>query len=274
VRTEARAGERAELPSSSVYDREYFLSSACEGLRDYLAGGLASLKSRELDYLDVTAGMLVLDLGCGRGESSGEIRRRQATPVAMDYSEDAVVLTAELLAPDALVIRADAAHLPFRSAAFDAVLMGDVVEHLPWPLAVQMLQEVDRVLDLDGKALVHTSPNTWFIAVVKRPLQLLMRALHRTEVVARFAEYDRLRAVMHPNELNPYRISKLMRRAGVRARTWVDRDVIRSGASEWTENLSSSRWMRLVAVVAGLWPMRLVLGNDMYALITKTKSDV
>ena len=267
--TSINTQRRAEaLPSPSVYDEAYFLSSACEGLRDYLAGGIASLKSRELDHLDPKNGELTLDLGCGRGESSAEIKRRGGLPVAMDYSPDAVRLTRERLG-GGMVVRADAANLPFRRSVFSGILMGDVIEHLPWAMGVGMLHEVDRTLVPGGRALIHTSPNTWFIVIVKRPLQVAMRMLGRKEVVDRFAEYDRLRSVMHPNELNPLSIRKLLRHSGLEARTWVDRDVIRSGQSEWTENLSKSRLIRLLARVAGSWPFRLVLGNDMFALIVK-----
>lgn len=259
---------RTDLPDSTLYSAEYFLSSACDGLTDYLAGGVSVVKARELDLLDVRSGQRVLDLGCGRGEVLAELARRGTRPTGLDYSEDAVRLTKKANA-DAGVVRADGTSLPFPDCTFDRVLLGDVIEHLPWPLAKRALAEVVRVLVPGGRALVHTSPNTWFIATVKPVLVLVLRVLRRREVLARFAEYDRLRYAMHPNELNPRRFPRLMREAGVDASVWVDPDVLRSGASEWTEQLSTRRLVRWLGVVAGTWPLRLVLGNDMYALIDK-----
>jgi hypothetical protein len=128
------------------------------------------------------------------------------------------------------------------------------------------LAEIERVLVPGGRVLIHTSPNTWFIKLVKGPLVVMLRALRREEVLSRFAEYDRLRAAMHPNELNPLTLRRLMRQSGLRAKTWVDRDVLRSGASEWTAQLTNSRFVRMLGSIAGWWPLRLVLGNDMYAL--------
>ena len=256
------------LPPPAIYDRDYFLSNACEGLRDYLAGGLAPLKERELEHLGVGPGTLMLDVGCGRGEASAEAARRGAAIVAIDYSADAVVLTRELLGRS-VVVRADASALPFRTGSVDRVLMGDVVEHVPWDLAKAMLIDVDRVLAPGGRALVHTSPNTFFIAGVKPVLEVVLRWLSRDEVLHRVREYDRLRAAMHPNELNPLRFRRLMREAGLSARTWVDRDVVRGGSSEWTEELHRGRLFRMVGAIAGSWPLRLVFGNDMFAVFEK-----
>jgi ubiquinone/menaquinone biosynthesis C-methylase UbiE len=256
------------LPESTIYTSEYFLSDACEGLSEFLRGQLSIVKQHEFSFLSVQAGERVLDLGSGRGESSSEILRLGATPIALDYAAAAVTLTHQRVGGRSIVVRGDASQLPFSSASFDRVLMGDVIEHLPWPLGVAAIREIARVLVPGGQAIIHTSPNTWFIFVIMRPLRLALRALGRTEVLARFDEYDRLRFAMHPNELSPRTIKILMSEAGVRAETWVDNDVLRSGASEWTQQLGQSRLVRLLGRVVGLWPLRLVFGNDLYARIT------
>jgi ubiquinone/menaquinone biosynthesis C-methylase UbiE len=266
----ARAPRRArrDLPPSTVYTDDYFLSGACEGLEEYLAGNLSMVKQHEFDYLCLRPGDRVLDLGCGRGESSAEILRRDATPIALDYAAAAVTLTYQHLDHRSVVVRADATKLPFADDSFDRVLMGDVIEHLPWALGVAALREIERVLVPGGQALVHTSPNIWFITVVMRPLRVVLRLLGRREVMVRFDEYDRLRHAMHPNELSPRTIRRLMREAGVQAETWVDGDVLRSGASEWTQQLGRSRFVRMVGRIASVWPLRLLFGNDLYARIT------
>jgi ubiquinone/menaquinone biosynthesis C-methylase UbiE len=259
-----RGGRRSqvELPSSDLYDREYFLSESCEGLTDYLAGRLSSVRRKELDLLEVSAGQRVLDLGCGRGEVAAELGRRGVTVSAVDYSADAVRLTRDVVPG---VARADGAALPFRAGTFDRVLMGDVIEHLPWDVAVGALREVARVLAPGGRALVHTSPNTWFIRVVKPPLEVVLRLLRLRGPLEHFAEYDRLRAAIHPNELSPRTLPLLLRTAGIEGRCWVDRDVLRSGESEWTSAFPAPA-VRLLTAVAGSWPLRLLLGNDLFAV--------
>jgi ubiquinone/menaquinone biosynthesis C-methylase UbiE len=261
------ASRRRNLPASTIYSEEYFLSGACEGLDEYLAGGLSQIKQHEFSYLGVQPGERILDLGCGRGESAAEIIRLGASPIALDYAAAAVSLTHERLAGRNVVLRGDAAALPFRSHSFDRVLMGDVIEHLPWDLGVATLREVQRVLVPGGTAIVHTSPNRWFIACCMRPMRLVLRVLGHDVALSRFDEYERLREAMHPNELSPLAIRRLMRAAGVEAATWVDRDVLRSGASEWTAGLVHSPIIRALTSVAAVWPFRLVMGNDLYARI-------
>jgi ubiquinone/menaquinone biosynthesis C-methylase UbiE len=257
-----------ELPPSTVYSEEYFLSGACEGLSEFLSGDLSAVKRREFALLRVRPGERVLDLGCGRGEAAVELLCMGALPVALDYSASAVRLTHALLDGRSLVVRAGANALPFPTATFDRVLMGDVIEHLPWDMGIETLREIERVLVPGGQALIHSSPNVWFVALVMRPLRAVMVRLGYTQVVNRFNEYERLRHSMHVNELSPRSIGTLMRQAGVQAETWVDRDILRAGDSEWTSSLVRSRIFRSLARIAGLWPLRLVLGNDLYARIT------
>jgi 2-polyprenyl-3-methyl-5-hydroxy-6-metoxy-1,4-benzoquinol methylase len=265
-----RQERRARPIDASIYDTEYLLSPVLEGLPEYLDGSLSILRRRELELLDLRSGDRVLDLGCGRGEASAEMARRGAEVVSIDYSWDAARLTKSYLGrstPTTRCLQADGTALPFASGSFDRVLMGDVIEHLPWHLAIETLVEVQRVLAPSGRLIIHTSPNTWFIYCVKPVVVALMRALGRTEVVARFSEYDRLRHAMHPNELSPLKLPRLLRAAGLTGRTWVDRDVLRSGQSEWTAGISGGVMGRTVARAAGALPLRLVLGNDLYAVV-------
>jgi SAM-dependent methyltransferase len=103
----------------------------------------------------IGAGKRVLDLGCRDGTmASGYRGGNVVTGVDIDR---AALGRAGALGIDA--VWADISEpLPFESASFDAVVAGELLEHLPNPEAV--LDEVVRVLTRDG-LLVGSVPNAF-----------------------------------------------------------------------------------------------------------------
>lgn len=252
---------------SEVYTEGYLLSEACEGYAAYQRGDVSMLKRRAVDLLGLAPGMRVLDLGCGRGEIVAELGRRDARAVGVDYAATAVNLTARS-APTCGVVRADAVALPFRDGSFDRVLFGDVIEHLPWRYAIVALQEVARVLSPDGFAVIHTAPNRWFVSLVLPFVRRIVAGGRPPTLAERVRVYDLWRSIVHPNELSPRSLRRLVAEAGLIGETWVDRDVLRLGSrSAWTSSLGRGRGVKLLARIGGAWPVRLVAGNDLYARV-------
>jgi SAM-dependent methyltransferase len=100
------------------------------------------------------AGLLsgrVLDVGCGRKPYAAILRPRCAAYLGMDRPQSTYGTGAVDVAGDAL-------RLPFRAAAFDAVVSFQVLEHVPEPQ--QFLTEVFRVLKAGGTVLLAT-PFLW-----------------------------------------------------------------------------------------------------------------
>jgi len=93
-----------------------------------------------LDAAGVTAGTAVLDVATGPGVVALAARRHGAQVVAVDQSE-AMVALARSAGLDARQSSAD--RLPFGTGAFDAVVAGFLVNHLPRPL--EALAELARV---------------------------------------------------------------------------------------------------------------------------------
>jgi SAM-dependent methyltransferase len=101
----------------------------------------------------------VLDVGCGDGRHLRAAAERGARAVGVDY--DAATLrnthTTLMDAPVDL-IAADASHLPFRTAAFDAVICTETFEHLPDDASA--MHEIARVLAPGG--MLHGAVPTHF----------------------------------------------------------------------------------------------------------------
>ena len=100
----------------------------------------------------VSPGDKVLDLGCGAGEFAAALGAHEAIAVAVDAAPEAVRRAKER-GVDALLVKPDAP-LPFTEAQFDAVWIGETLEHLVDPVGA--LHEVRRVLRPRGRLLATT----------------------------------------------------------------------------------------------------------------------
>jgi SAM-dependent methyltransferase len=111
------------------------------------------------EFLAVAPGRQVLDVGAGSGTFSNELARRGFDVTSTDVTDEAIeVLRARV---SGSVERADATSLPFASASFDAVVLGEVLEHLEDDAAAAA--EAARVLRPDGILAVSVPRNpAWF----------------------------------------------------------------------------------------------------------------
>ncbi len=135
------------------YSDDYF--TARESWRDW------RIEARELmDWARVGTGTRVLEIGCGGGGLLRLMNARGARPVGVDTSESALELARRRR--DVPVGRLPVVHiapnaaLPFRSGAFDALIVQHVIEHLPDAAAA--LCEWQRVLK-PGGGLALATPN-------------------------------------------------------------------------------------------------------------------
>ena len=223
--------KKSQPVRSGLYDEAYFLG-ACEGYAEFIASEgvhLSRRLSQALEVAEVAPTMQVLDIGCGRGEILRHCARLGARAYGVDYAPVAAQMAQRLATRDkeirnaVSVYLADAKCLPFPKSSFDRVLMFDLVEHLhPWELD-QALAEVRRVLRPDGRLIVHTAPNAWYNRYAY-PVVRLVRALMKQR-----EDYPKdPRAIIpanldvHVNEQSALSLWQVLRRAGFRARVWLD----------------------------------------------------
>lgn len=111
---------------------------------------------------DVRGCRRILDAGCGNGRYTKFLLRR-ADPDALitgfDYSQQMLRRARERLHSDRPThVVADLTRLPYAAGAFDAIICGWVLEHLPDPRPG--LSELARVLRPDGKLLLLATEDT------------------------------------------------------------------------------------------------------------------
>jgi SAM-dependent methyltransferase len=117
------------------------------------------------DWLGLSAGDRVLDLGCGAGRHAFEAFRRGGRVTALDYSaaelKDVKAMFGALLDEESATLpssswggcaNGDATRLPFPDAVFDRVIAAEVLEHIPADTAA--MGELARVLRPGGTMAV------------------------------------------------------------------------------------------------------------------------
>lgn len=86
----------------------------------------------------------ILDLGCGDGKYSKNMRRSSNSIVGLDIENKALAYAKEYCDP----IIGDAQYLPFCNDIFDVILLADIIEHVANDNAV--LREAFRCLKRGG----------------------------------------------------------------------------------------------------------------------------
>ena len=264
--------QQKEPVSASLYTEEYF-RTACEGY-DVFNTSEGEQLSRRLSsafaLAEVKPGMIVLDVGCGRGEILRHAAQLGAdaygidyAPVAVEMSHRVIESTADEVTPGkTAVFLADAKKLPFPTAHFDRVLMFDVVEHLhPWELH-QALLEVHRVLKPDGLFVVHTAPNVWYDKYAYPAVRAFRTLMGRGDSYPKNPR-EFLVSVnehVHVNEQSFLSMRRTLARAGFKGKVWLEsppqnahENPLIDGLRYTAFNLPPFRWFfqREVFAVAG-----------------------
>ena len=264
---DARRRPASALPPpvvpADVYVEDYY-RSCCGGHEAWSASGGGSsdgMYDAFLDRAGFTAGQVLVDLGCGRGELlAAAVARGAARAVGVEYAESAVrlaeqTLDAQKAGERAEVVFGDVRAVPLPDGSADLVTLLDVVEHLAPAELDAALAEAHRLLRPGGRVLVHTMPNRAVYEVTYRALRALWRLGGRRWPRDPRNEWERL---MHVNEQTVGSLRRAMRRSGLRdvqveVGAWVYTDFVPSGrARRVYERLSTVPGARRL-VLANLW---------------------
>jgi trans-aconitate methyltransferase len=102
-----------------------------------------------LDLLDPAPGERVLDVGCGTGHLTDEIRERGARPVGVDRSHE-MLREARAAYPEVAFVRGDARAVPIRDG-FDAVFSNATLHWVPAADQDAVLESIGGVLAPGGR---------------------------------------------------------------------------------------------------------------------------
>ena len=222
-----------------VYDDAYY-RRGCMGAEEWSATGGRDphpVYRGVLALAGFRPGMVVVDVGCGRGELVALAAvDGAARAIGLDYAGSAVALARETLEVHGVADRAevhlvDARRSPVDDHVADLVTLVDVVEHLSPDELHATLLECRRMLRPGGRVFVHTMPNRTIYTVTWPVLRAVARVRgHRWPADPR---NDAERA-MHVNEQTLPSLRRALRRAGfvevhVELGQWVHTDHLPAG---------------------------------------------
>ena len=141
----------------------------------------------------------LLDAGCGTGSFAAALRPRLGAIDAVDLNPSMLDVARAKLdrVPGCPVSLHEAGidALPFENARFDAVMVNQVLHHLPdspsdgWPLLQRVLGELARVLRPGGVVTVNTCSHAqlrrgwWYAALIPEAVEAMCRRHADTDVL-------------------------------------------------------------------------------------------
>ncbi len=197
--------------SCGAHGRAAYMETASQSQRE------RAVAARELDRLarqHVGGRGTMLEIGCGPGFMLAELRASGWHARGLEISEYAVRHARETLGLD--VTQGGVAPGLFADAAFDLILLGDVLEHLPDPLAA--LRIVGRWLKPQGVAIIAV-PAT--LNLLSARIGLLLYARSGAYKTLQLPPY-------HLFEFGPASLRRMIEVAGLRV-VRLDQDAVPLG---------------------------------------------
>jgi ubiquinone/menaquinone biosynthesis C-methylase UbiE len=161
----------SEIPAVSASTTWQDLDSHAETATHYLdlvASTLSAYKNRSMDLLALSAGMMVLDVGCGNGRDAETLAERIGSTgrvIGIDTSRELIDQAVARTIPLNLPVNfrlGNAQAMDFPDNSFDAARVDRVLQHLPDP--ARAVSEMVRVVRPGGR-VVALEPDWEMVAV-------------------------------------------------------------------------------------------------------------
>ena len=162
---------------SKIFDRNYYYN-ICLGSEEFKKSkGLKINKKIKymIDGLGLKKTMKVLEIGCGRGDTTLYIAKSVNYAYGIDYSNDAIKIANETrnrfsqeIKSKTKFYRMKANRLKFKDNEFDYVIFIDTLDHLSKEELEETMSEIKRVLKPMGKLFIKTCSNKLLFDVTYR----------------------------------------------------------------------------------------------------------
>lgn len=215
---------------SKIFDRNYYYN-ICLGSEEFKKSNGSTLNQKVknmIDELELKQYMRVLEIGCGRGDTSLYIAKKVNSVVGIDYSKDAIKIASALRTKFSKKIRAKTKFyrmkanklIKFGDDEFDFVIFIDTWDHLDNKELEETMSEIKRVLKPKGRLFIKTCSNKILLNLTYKyyiyPLNKLITSIDKK---IRGVEYESLlknprtkeAKIQHINEPNYFYLRKIFK---------------------------------------------------------------
>ena len=255
---------------SNRYTIDYFLAHS-DGHKEFQSTKGHELPPRlkaALEMAEIRPGMVILDIGCGRGEILYHAYQKGAIGWGMDFSKSAIEIITKTY--NDLIFhqprnriylqRANATDLPYGGEHFDVVFLLDIVEHLNPQELEKTLRGISRVLKKNGTLILHTMPNLWYYRFgypLYRAFQFLRGIKLPKDPRDRWEYKD-----VHVNEQTPRSLAITLKQYGYEGKITV------TSVVNYPDE--SNQMVKKVMIFISRAPiLRWIFGNDIFAIVKR-----
>lgn len=251
--------------SSKFYNKEYFFTS-CDGYDKFGSVSLQIRFAKAIELANLKSQDIILDIGCGRGETVVASSKVAELSIGIDFSWDAVDISHSYLQTPSLnsrekvkLLRADAERLPFKDEIFDKIFFLDIIEHLSCSEVKFTLKEIFRVLKPGGLLIIHTMPNRWYFNIGYQ-LERIAKGLILNQKIPKNprGRYD----FLHINEQTPLSLKIYLLKAGFKSK------ILTLSSTPYLGNNFAIKLLSKIRL--NIWPLKLIFCKHIYAVAKKS----
>jgi len=269
---------------SNIFD-EFYYSNVCFGSEEYKKSKGLKLNPKVekiIDDLRLTRKMDVLEIACGRGDTSLYIAKKVKTVIGIDYSEDAIKianniksLSKKKIKDKLTFLTMKANRLKFKTGSFNMIILIDALDHLNKNEVNQTFLEMLRVLKPGGTIFIKTCANKILLNKTYRYYILpLNKFLTTIDKVIKGTNYKSLpdssrtveAKIQHVNEVDYFYLNSLFRKYDLQGKIWGE-----VGFLTQNNGLRSKIYNFLVTLnpLSQYFPLNIFFAHSFFALMHK-----
>jgi len=259
--------------SPSIYDKKYFFSTQCEGFEEYRSDQLSPIKKLEVEYLDLKKLEVFLDVGCGRGDVLAFLFKKGYKKIlGIDYSAEAVKICKSRIPKSYKknIVVGNARKMPYKNSSVDKILIGDVIEHMTYAEAVEMIDEAHRILKTGGKLVIHTAPNRFFSQYLYKIVRLIFTIMGFGKESNGLIQNIKVIRKYHIDEYSIYDLRHYMSLTRFKNyRVFIHPDSLRTSSSNYLNSIKKNIFVQSVSRIINNSFLLNWFGNDLFVVASK-----